>query len=189
MAIKYEKKKQKQNYVLYTLITAFSLCVLFLQMINYFYKRTQEDAYENLHIQTKQIKDDLSLQLLSDKENLATMASFASKLYMDGESYNIMLESFKPIGLIENIGILKPDNTFVTKAGTINLEGLISFEDEKKKGDYISGRVKDLTRDNYEIIRSAVPIKAYNETVGILYGVVKLDKIGEKYNSMAKAVE
>ena len=117
------------------------------------------------------------------------MANFAAKLYSDGESFDLMFNSFEPIGLIENIGILMPDNTFVTKDGKINLDGKISFEEEAAKGEYISGRVKDLTRDNYEIIRSAVPIKVGNNTVGVLYGVIKLDVIGKKYGSMAKELD
>lgn len=158
-------------------------------MVSYFYYAAEDEAYENLHMQTKQIKDDMKLQLLSDRENLATMANFAAKLYSDGESFDLMFNSFEPIGLIENIGILMPDNTFITRAGKMNLDGKISFEEEAAKGEYISGRVKDLTRDNYEIIRSAVPIKVSNNTVGVLYGVIKLDVIGKKYGNMAKELD
>ena len=189
MAITYERKKHKQTNIIQTIITVVLLCTVFLTMVSYFYKSAENEAYENLHVQTKQIKDDMQLQLLSDRENLATMANFAAKLYSDGESYNLMFESFKPIGLIENIGILNPDNTFVTKTGSVNLDGKISFEEEKEKGEYISGRVPDLTRDNYEIIRSAVPIKNGDDVVGILYGVIKLDVIGKKYNKMAKELD
>ncbi|MBQ7109179.1 MAG: GGDEF domain-containing protein [Clostridia bacterium] len=189
MAIKYGKKQHRKNNILYTIIAAILLCVVFLTMVSYFYYAAEDEAYETLHIQTKQIKDDMELQLLSDRENLATMANFAAKLYSDGESFDLLFKSFEPIGLIENIGILMPDNTFVTKAGTLDLNGRISFEEENLKGEYISGRVKDLTRDNYEIIRSAVPVKANGNTVGILYGVIKLDVIGKKYNNMAKELD
>ena len=189
MAVKYGKKKPMRNNVFYTVVTAILLCAVFLAMVVYFYSTAEDEAYENLHVQTKQIKDDITLQLISDRENLQTMANFAAKLYSDGESYNLMFDSFKPIGLIENIGILTPDNNFVTKAGSINFDGLISFSEEKARGAYISGRVKDLTRDNYEIIRTAVPIVVEEKTVGILYGVIKLDKIGERYNKMAKELD
>ena len=189
MAIKYGKKQHRKNNILYTVIAAILLCIVFITMVSYFYYAAEDEAYENLHMQTKQIKDDMELQLLSDQENLATMANFAAKLYSDGESFDLMFNSFEPIGLIENIGILMPDNTFITKAGTLNLNGQISFEEEAAKGEYISGRVKDLTRDNYEIIRSAVPIKSGDNTVGILYGVIKLDVIGKKYGSMAKELD
>lgn len=189
MAITFERKKRKQTNIINTIITVVLLCTVFFAMVSYFYIDAEETAYENLHIQTKQIKDDMQLQLISDRENLETMANFAAKLYSDGESYDLLFDSFKPIGLIENIGILNPDNTFVTKAGEINLNGKISFEEEKAKDSYISGRVKDLTRDNYEIIRSAVPVKVNDNVVGILYGVIKLDVIGKKYNKMAKELD
>ncbi len=189
MAIKYGKKRNRKNNILYTVISAVLLCAVFLTMVGYFYTAAEGEAYETLHIQTKQIKDDMELQLLSDRENLATMANFAAKLYSDGESYDLMFDSFKSIGLIENIGILMPDNTFVTKVGSVDLDGQISFEDEKAKGEYISGRVKDLTRDDYEIVKSAVPIKSGDDIVGILYGVIKLDALEDKYNNMAKELD
>ena len=189
MAIKYGKKQHIKNNILYTIIAAILLCIVFLTTVSCFYYVAEDEAYENLHMQTKQIKDDMELQLLSDRENLATMANFAAKLYSDGENFDLMFNSFKPIGLIENIGILMPDNTFITKAGTLNLNGQISFDEEAAKGEYISGRVKDLTRDNYEIIRSAVPIKVNGNTVGILYGVIKLYVLENKYNNMAKELD
>ncbi len=189
MAITYERKKQRQNNILYTVITVILICSVFLAMVASFYTEAENKAYEMLHIQTKQIKDDLILQLKSDRENLVTMANFAAKLYADGESYSLMFDSFKPIGLFSNIGILNPDNTFVTKVGSIDLGGKISFEEEASRGEYISGRVPDLTRDGKEIIRSAVPIKVNDETVGVLYGVIHLDAIGKKYNNMAKELD
>ena len=189
MATTYGRKKQRHNNILFTVITAILISVVFLLTVSYFYINAEDEAYEMLHIQTKQIKDDLTLQLKSDRENLVTMANFAAKLYADGESYNLMFDSFKPIGLFSNIGILNPDNTFVTKVGTIDLNGKISFRDEITKGEYISGRTKDLTREGKEIIRSAVPIVSGGKIVGILYGVIHLETIGEKYNNMAKELD
>ena len=189
MAVKYRKKKHRQNNIAYTIVTVILLCAVFLTMVSYIYTDAEESAYETLHVQTKQIKDDITLQLISDRENLLTMANFAAKLYSDGESYSLMFDSFKAIGLIENIGILNPDNTFVTKTGSADLTGLISFEDEKERGVYISGRVKDLTKADKELIRTAVPINVNGDVVGILYGVIKLDKIGARYSQMAQELD
>ena len=189
MAITYERKKSRQNNILYTVIAVVLICAVFLGMVASFYDDAEEEAYEMLHMQTKQIKDDLTLQIKSDRENLITMSHFASKLYADGESYDMMFSAFKPIGLFSNIGILNPDNTFVTKAGSLDLSGKISFEEEAVRGEYISGRIPDLTRDGYEIIRSAVPIKVNGNIVGILYGVINLKTIGNKYRQMAKELD
>ncbi len=189
MPITYKRKKQRHSNILYTIVTAILICAIFISMVTSFYKEAENEAYEMLHIQTKQIKDDLTLQIKSDRENLVTMANFAAKLYADEESYDRMFESFKPIGLFSNIGILNPDNTFVTKMGSVDLNGKISFEDEASRGEYISGRIPDLTQGRKEIIRSAVPIKVNDKIVGVLYGVIHLDTIGEKYNKMAKELD
>ncbi len=189
MAATYGKRKQRQNNIVYTVITVVLLCAIFLSMVSWLHTKAEDEAYEMLHLQTKQIKDDLTLQIKSDRENLVTMAHFAAKLYADGENYDRMFASFEPIGLFSNIGILNPDNTFVTKAGSLDLNGKISFEEEARKGAYISGRVSDLTRKDYEIIRSAVPIKVGEKTVGMLYGVIKLETIGEKYVTMARELD
>ena len=188
MANTYGKKEHKQHYVLYTLITVILLCTVFLTMLASLYINAEEEAYENLHVQTKQIKDDITLQLISDRENLSTMANFAAILYSEDERYDIMFTSFKPIGLIENIGILNEDNTFVTKAGTIDVTDVLSFEEEAKKGAYISTRVSDITTKGKEIVRSAVPIEVDGKIIGMLYGVIQLDKIGERYDQMAKNI-
>ena len=189
MAVKYVQKQYKQNNLLFTGITAFLVCSLFLFMVGYFYAKAESDATETLHIQTKQIKDDIHLQIISDRENLATMASFASKLYRDGEGYDLLFESFKPIGLIKSIGILGPDDILSTKAGSFDLRGRFSFEEEKERGACISGRVPDLTRDDYELIRSAVPIMVNGETVGLLYGVIDLNLLKDRYNEMAQTLD
>ncbi len=189
MMTKNGKKRHKQSTIIHTVVTAVLLCAVFLTTVSAFYTGAEDEAYEMLHIQTKQIKDDLVLQIKSDRENLITMANFAAKLYADGEGYDRMFASFKPIGLFSNIGILNPDNTFVTKVGKVDLGGKITFAHESARGAYISGRVPDLTREGKEIIRSAVPIKVDDETVGILYGVIHLETIGEKYKNMASELD
>ena len=86
MAKRYDRKKQNRANIIYTIIASILICSVFIGMVDYLYSKTQEVAYENLHVQTKQIKDDIILQLTSDRENLETMANFASKLYADGSS-------------------------------------------------------------------------------------------------------
>ena len=183
------KRKSKNSYIVQTLVTTFLLGVAFASMVGYLYAVAKEDGYEHLHVQTKQIKDSIILQMVSDQENLETMANFASKLYNDGGDYHLLFESFKPIGLIRNIGILNPDNVFESVHGELDLNGLISFEEEAQRGTYISGREKDLTQENHEIIRSAVPIKSDDEVVGILYGVICMEDIGAKYDQMAQELD
>lgn len=189
MAITYERKKQRQNNILYTIVAAILICAVFCAMVISFFIKAEDDAYEMLHIQTKQIKDDLTLQLKSDRENLVTMANFASKLYVDGKGYERMFDSFKPIGLFSRIGILNPDGTFITKDGTYDLKGKISFEEQALLGEHITGRTYSYSIPDEQVVRSSVPIQVNGETVGIMYGIIKIETINEKYNNMAKELD
>lgn len=189
MAITYERKKQRQNNILYTIVAAILICVVFFAMVVSFFIKAEDDAYEMLHIQTKQIKDDLTLQLKSDRENLITMANFASKLYADGKGYERMFDSFKPIGLFSRIGILNPDGTFITKDGVYDLKGQISFEEQALLGEHITGRTYSYSMPDEQVVRSSVPIQVNGETVGIMYGIIKIETINEKYNNMAKELD
>ncbi len=186
MATTYERKIKKNHNVLYSVIATVLICVIFLVMVVSFYVKAENDAYEMLHIQTKQIKDDLTLQLKSDRENLVTMANFAAKLYADGESYDRMFDSFKPIGLFARIGILTKEGIFITKDGNFDLNGKLSFEKEALKGEHVTGRTVSYSIPGEEVIRSGVPIQVNGETVGIMYGIIRLETIGKKYNNMAK---
>ncbi len=189
MATTYKRTKQRQNNIIYTIVAAILICAVFFAMVTSFYLQAEEDAYEMLHIQTKQIKDDLTLQLKSDRENLSTMANFASKLYADGKGYERMFDSFKPIGLFSRIGILNPDCTFITKDGTYDLKGKISFEEQALLGEHITGRTFSYSIPDEQVVRSSVPIRVNGETVGIIYGIIKIETINEKYNNMAKELD
>ena len=186
MTMTYIRKKQKQNNILYTIITAVLICAVFLTMIMSFYIQAEDEAYEMLHIQTKQIKDDLTLQLKSDMENLATMANFAAKLHADGDDYSLMFEAFKPIGLYSRIGILTPDCIFITKDETVDLKKRINFEKEVMLGEHITGRTYSYSKPGEEVVRCAVPIKVNGKTVGIMYGIIKIETINQKYANMVK---
>ena len=185
----YERKKQKKNNLLYTVVTAVLICAVFLTMVVSFYSKAENDAYEMLHIQTKQIKDDLTLQLNSDIENLSTMANFAAKLYAGGESYSLMFDSFKPIGLFSRIGILTKEEKFITKDGVYDLRGEISFAEQALLGEHITGRTFSYSIPDQEVVRSSVPIRVDGEIVGIMYGIINIETINQKYNNMAKELD
>ena len=189
MRTDYINKGARKKTVLCTVVAMVLLCAVFFSMVNILFRDAEEAAYENLHLQTKQIKDDIHLQVISDRENLVTMANFAARLYKGGEGYDLLFNSFKPIGLIANIGILNPDNTFLTKTGTADLAGKISFTEEVGRGEYISGRVVDLTNEDNELVRSAVPIKVDGDVVGVLYGVLRLESITARYDKLAEELD
>jgi len=188
---KSNKSRRIRIRIISTFITALLLFSISIAVVNYTYDTAKKSGYENLHIQTKEIKEDLELQLISDTENLQTMANFAAKLHANGESMDIMLKSFKTIGLIEEVGVLFPDNSLVTRTGTFPVTSEVSFDEEVKKAPYISGLVNDLTVENRKIVRNCVPIIVEGEVVGILYGVINPQTLEKRLlkNSSLKAAQ
>ena len=175
------RKKYARITIFYTVIAILLLCGVFVSVIAYTYNAKEEKCFENLHVHTKEIKDDLNLQVSSDMENLQTLANIAATLYINNGDYSVLFDSFKPIGLIEAIGILFPDNTLKTSTGETVLTGKIDFNEEASRGSYVSGLEEDLTVEGEKIIRSAVPIIVNGETVAIVYGRTKLESLREKY--------
>lgn len=182
--------KQSLATVMFSITALMVLYVVLIVIINHIYSFSATEAHERHRLETLQIKKDINLQMLTDRENLSTMANFASKLHSDGEGYDMFFKSFNEIGLISKIGILLPDNTLVTDSGTHNVTGELDFAAESQKGEYISGKVKDITREEQEIIVSSVPIKDENGGIaGILYGVIDLINLNERYADDAAAFE
>ncbi|MBQ4088072.1 MAG: GGDEF domain-containing protein [Clostridia bacterium] len=188
-AQKTQKTRISYASLFYTGVALIMLVVVLFSMVFFMVQHTEEEAYSNLRVQTESLKSNINLQMISDRENLLTMASFASKLYADGESYALLFDSFEEIGLLESVGILSPDGTFTTKAGVSDASAYLSFEEEAKKGEYISGRIKDITNPDVEIVRSAVPVVSGGETVAMLYGAVDLQKLENFFGEKAKMQE
>ena len=185
--MKDNKARYIHKRIISTVAVASLLVSMLLLMVNYIYNAAEDEAFEGLHVETKEIKDNIKLQMVSDRENLTTMANFASKLYSDGEGYDLLFKSYEAIGLIENIGILTRDNKFITRVGQFD-STQVNFSQEVARGDYISGRVADITTPDREVVRSAVPIISQGDVVGILYGVIELDTLEERYKEFAEGL-
>lgn len=174
--------KHNLKLIVYAIITVAMLCATIGIMVMSIYSSSEGEAFDNLHKETRLIKRDINLQMYSDRENLMIMSNFASKLYENGESYELLFRSFEEIGLFEDVRVLMPNNTMVTKAGVIADVGDLLFEEEVKKGMYVSGRVRDLVNRNKEVVRSAVPVKDNDDnTIAIIYGIIDLQKFEDRY--------
>lgn len=173
--------KRKNKNIIFAMVATILLLSIFLIMMGGIYAREEAECYENLHVQTKQFKDDFTGQLQSDSEALSLVANLAGELHKTGQDMQLVFDSYEPTGFISNVGILQPDNTFITKKGVLNFNGILSFAEEVNKGEYISGRVADVTNKEIEIIRMAKPVIVNGKTVAILYGSINLDALGKRY--------
>ena len=186
-ALKNKRRRRIIKSEIHTILATVLSCLVFLISINNVYHNAESEGFNYLHMQTRQVKENLRLHILSDRETLSSIAGVAGKLYERGEDISMVLNSFEPFGLVENIGILMPDNTLVTKYGTVTPD--ISFEEEAAKRDYTSGRVPDLTNPDRETLRSAVPVMSDGEVVAMLYGIIELGKLNSIYSDMIADID
>lgn len=172
------------------LVAVVLLSLVILTLVTYIHNYTKEESFEKLHLETRQIKDDINLQMLSDRENLMTMSNFAAKLHEEGKDYSLLFESFEKIGLFDHIKLLNEDGYLLTKGETLYIGDTVSFEEEAKKGTYISGRVYDLTDPEKQVVRSAVPVVTSDgKTVAVIYGVIELHSFKERYLDDVEAID
>ena len=114
-ALKNKRRRRVIKSEIHTILATVLSCLVFLISINNVYHNAESEGFNYLHMQTRQVKENLRLHILSDRETLSSIAGIAGKLYERGEDISMVLNSFEPFGLVENIGILMPDNTLVTK--------------------------------------------------------------------------
>ncbi|MBQ4559602.1 MAG: GGDEF domain-containing protein [Tyzzerella sp.] len=175
------KRQYISKKILHILLVGTAISLVLAFVMSYIYKIEEDAAYETLHLETRHIKEDINLQIISDRENLTTIAKMIAKLYQNNESYNLMFEAFESIGLIQEIEILLPDNTLLTKTGSIDVRDDISFADEAKKDTHVTGKVSYLQNEKEDVVRSVVPVLVDDQTIAILYGVMDLDALENRY--------
>lgn len=184
MSLKRAKNKKISKVLIYSVITIIILSALLVSAAMQIENNTLNQAREQLHMETKQIKEDITLQINSDRENLHTIASFASTLHKEGKDFRIVFDSFESIGLIEKLVIMLPDGTCISRKGRFTPDNGMTFEDELKKGEYTSGRVPSFAPPKRNVVRNAVHIKHDGEVVGILYGITELQELQNRYASI-----
>ncbi len=185
MKVVSQKKRSRLliiSTVIGVLLIFLTVCIMILQVFAY----SEKQAFEKMEREVKQVKDEISFQIESDMEKLTIMANVAEKLYEDGDNYYLLLGSYEKLGLIEGVGILLKNGTFISDGKAVDASQFLDFEEEVQKNEPISGIERDIYKNDYSLIRFTVPIKSEGETVGILYGAMSLEQLEEKFRSRAE---
>ncbi len=172
----------KKNHIIYSFVMGLLLACVIASIISYMYAHSKKEVFERLRLETLRQKESISLQITSDRETLSSMAMLIGVNYNDTSGYVEVCKSFKPFGLCYEIGILVPGDILITKHGTTDVAGKLSFEEEKAKGVYVSGRETDVTNPEITNIRSVVPITdADGNTKAILFGTISAQDFSDYY--------
>ncbi len=182
------KKQRVRDIILHSFIAVLCLVLLVFIMLFYMYNDAKNSGKEDLHIQTSELKNDIEAQFAASEESLLTLSNVVAYLQNDeNRELSLLFDAFEPVGLIDNVAVLLPDNVLYTKRGYVDVVSDVSFENEIQKGIYISGVVSDMTNPSIKIVRMAVPVKLEDETISILYGAISIDSFEERYKPIVEA--
>ncbi len=184
------KKQRIRDTILHSVIAILCLVLIMFCMLFFMYNNAKNSGKDDLHIQTNELKNDIEAQFAANEESLVALSNVVAYLQSDEKmDLSLLFDAFEPIGLIDKVAVLLPDNVLYTKRGYIDTVSGVSFEEEAKKGIYVSGIVADMTNPTIKIVRMAVPVKSKDEIISILYGAISIESFEERYKSIAGAYD
>ena len=137
-----------------------------------------QNCWELLENNTHAIKKEIESHMETDIQMLKTQAELLAQCSTDKEIQFYM--KMQPHMLSNEYRLLLPDNSIITKNGLVPDSGL-SFADETAQGEHISNKTKELDSDRW-IVRNFVPVEKNGTTIGMLYGVIYLDTLSERWD-------
>lgn len=143
---------------------------------------TQEQCFDDLANEAKAMGREIERNVEANRQELEMLANVAAD-YADLEDPHLWdkLKRYTMTGMLSRVEILLPGDVVLTQDGRkIDVTGQLSFEEEAAKGEYISGRMEDVTGDGGYILRHYIPIERGGETVAMLYGVAVLAEMPGK---------
>lgn len=146
---------------------------------NYIEKKSIQILWDNVD----ELTNDIVKMENHDREQLQNIAEYIAKEEeTDSTEVQNILSSFEEEGILGNLYILLPDNTFLSCDGNkIANESDIDFQEESMKETYVSSMREQFADIHEKVIYHAVPIEKNGEVTGVLYGVIKLQQLTELY--------
>ena len=174
------------KYLAITAVFLTAIGIAFAGMVWKVNEMAESDCQETLQQEVDQLSEDIEKHIASDREQLEVVADILSGYEnLDCEEVKNILKSYETRSVISRIYILLPDDKVLLKDGSnVNVEGSLSFEEEMEHGVHISGKEIDLL-EGKEVLRHFVPIIKEGEAVGILYGVMELERLPEFWSADA----
>lgn len=149
-------------------------------------KLVDENCFNTLHQAARDLSHEIETNIENDSDQLSVIADIIAQHDINDDHVQLILSVYKSQSITDHLEILLPDNTVILSDGsTVNADGILSFEKESALGVHISDREKDITNPDNLILRNYVPIKQGGKTIAMLYGVVDLKTLPDKWNVTA----
>lgn len=168
----------------------FTFCIIILVGIATTYAAVrvtileENNCYDALFQLGEQLNQDIERLISYDNEQLQAFAGIFSE-YDDLESDSVIdiIHHYQQCGMVSRLEILLPDDTLLLQDGRKVPAGKsMRFATEAAQGAHISKIQAGSIDPDSRVLRNMVPIIKDGETIGILHGVVDLDRLQDVWN-------
>ncbi|MGI6731741.1 MAG: cache domain-containing protein [Anaerovoracaceae bacterium] len=179
-------RRQGIFVIILTVVVVISLSGLILTTIDDVNSQIEQDCFDKLEDTSKLLAAEIKRAIYADRTILTAMASIISSMENPSdEKLAEVLNTYRfEASFLSYTALLCPDNTMLYSDGSVrDVSETLSFSEEAAAGAYISHRMQSTLDANEAVIRNAVPVVQNGSTIYILYGVIRLSDLGEKYKT------
>lgn len=179
-------KRHNIFIIILTAVVAVSLSWFIIRAINDVNGKVEQECFDKLADNSKFLAYEIKRSADADRTILTAMAAIISGLENpSNEKLCEVLNTYRfDASYISYIELLFPDNTMLDSDSTVrDVSEALSFTKEAEAGAYISSRVQSTLDTDEMVIRNAVPVVQGGRTNYMLYGVIRLSELAEKYKS------
>lgn len=144
---------------------------------------TKQRGYERMSDVVNMLTADICDKLQRDSDVLNSLAGVITiESTEDGkydyENMAAIIDEYDKLTPTMSLNLLLPDDTLISSSHLImDVSGKLSFEEEAKKGEYVSEKMPNVMDNGRMVIRHFVPIEKNGRTVGMLYSSTDLEEL------------
>lgn len=173
---------KKNKRIAATLLLLLLMGLVLVAAAKKYYAEGRERSFGRLTEYTQDAAQNIQKAMENDREYLERATKVVAQYPLaDSKQMRMILSELGNIGTVSDIEVLVPGDRLLTKNGTVDASGKLSFQDISKKGIHISRRSKDLTQPDQAVLRYYVPVQKNGRTAAVLCGVMDLATWPEKF--------
>ncbi|MGN0403996.1 MAG: diguanylate cyclase domain-containing protein [Bariatricus sp.] len=180
-------KKVLNTNILATLILICFIGVFFAYAAVRVDQLATDTCFDTLDDAAVQVAEEIFDHVEDNRERLENIADLLTQHDMqDTEIIKRHLGALRQRGMLSGFGMLLTDHRLILSSGEeIRTEDGFSFEEEIERLPYISGIVTALKEEDEKGFYQAVALEKDGQTIGILYGFVRLDDLADSISTTA----
>lgn len=170
--------KNKMKITLLVMLIIFALVNIVAYRIRDIEKNT---SLEIMEIALDSASEDVQRYFNIQRDIMLTMAEIINtQANVESTQTQDIVDSFKSQSLIDNLGLLLPDNKLMWPyAKPMDFSDVLSFDEEAARGIHFSDRERSVNDRNKFVVRNFVPVVRDNKIRGMLYGRIDLNNFPE----------